>query len=78
MEFIIHNSKLIIELVRLRLGDEDSGAGSATGDEPISASMAYPMTRAGIVRQLQDLDTGGAGDIEDDHPGPASMPVLVA
>jgi len=68
----------MIALVRLRLGDKNTRAGSAAGDEPIPASMAYPMTRAGIVRKIQDLDAGGAGDIEDDYPGPASAPAIAS
>ena len=40
--------------------------------------MADPMAEIGIFRQIQHLDQGGACDIEDDHPGPASVPTYVS
>jgi len=58
MLFIIRNLEFKISLVRFRLGDEHSTAGSAASDKPLSATMAYPVARTGIVRQLQDLDAG--------------------
>ena len=64
--------------VCFRLGNQDPRAGSYPGDQPVSATMADSMAEIGIFRQIQHLDQGGACDIEDDHPGPASVPTFVS
>jgi len=58
----------MVVLVRVRFGDEHACAGSACRDEPISATVADPVSGAGIVGEFENLNGRIAGDIENHDP----------